>query len=65
MGGKERIIINVTVPYPGVLTASQRHFGQVVYMRREDKLCLISIFQQKRPPPPHGPAQGPFLRQQC
>lgn len=67
MGGKQRIIIIFihSMPYPSVLTLSQRHLGQVVYMRRGDKLWLISVFQQKMPPPPHGPAQGPFLRQHC
>lgn len=67
MGGKQRIIIIFihSMPYPSVLTVSQRHLGQVVYMRRGDKLWLISVFQQKMPPPPHGPAQAPFLCQHC
>lgn len=64
MGGKERVIIH-SMSYPGVLTVPQRYFGQVVHRRRGDKLWLLSVFQQKTPPPPHGAAQGPFLRQQC
>jgi len=46
MGGKERIIIHAT-SYHAVLNTSQRYLRLVVYMKTEDELLLISVFQQK------------------